>query len=59
MANPGSILVTDYTHKLTDGYFEFKPLGAAAIKGVDEPLNMYEVTGAGPLRTRLPRAWWR
>ena len=53
MATPGSILVTDYTHKLTDGYFEFKALGAADIKGMDAPLNVYEVTGAGPLRTRL------
>ena len=53
MANPGSILVTAHTHKLTDGYFEFKALGAAEIKGVDAPLNVYEVTGAGPLRTRL------
>ena len=29
-----SILVTDYTHRLTDGYFEFKDLGKAQIKGV-------------------------
>ena len=53
LANPGSILVTAYTHKLTDGYFEFKGLGAADIKGVEEPLDVYEVTGVGPLRTRL------
>src|SRR5712692_9866905 len=42
MASPGSILVTGHTHKLTDGYFEFKPLGAAQVKGVEEPLNVYE-----------------
>ena len=53
LANPGSILVTAHTHKLTDGYFEFKALGAADIKGVDDPLHVYEVLGAGPLRTRL------
>src|SRR6185436_17188970 len=53
MATPGSILVTAYTHKLTDGYFAFKALGAAEIKGVEEPLSVYEVLGAGPLRTRL------
>ena len=49
MATPGSILVTEYTRKLTEGYFEFKALGAAEIKGVEEPLNVYEVLGAGPL----------
>ena len=53
LATPGSILVTDYTHKLTDGYFAFKDLGQTQIKGVEEPLHIYEVLGAGPLRTRL------
>jgi len=53
LATPGSILVTVYTHKLTEGYFEFKHLGQAQIKGVEEPLAVYEVVGAGPLRTRL------
>jgi class 3 adenylate cyclase len=53
LAAPGSILVTDYTHTLTDGYFEFKDLGQTQIKGVEEPLYVYEVLGAGPLRTRL------
>ncbi len=53
MATPGSILVTSYTHKLTDGYFAFKALGQTQIKGVEEPLHIYEVVGTGPLRTRL------
>ena len=53
LAAPGSILVTAYTHRLTDGYFEFKDLGQTQIKGVEDPLNVYEVLGAGPLRTRL------
>ncbi len=39
LAAPGSILVTAYTHKLTDGYFEFKNLGQTQIKGVEEPLQ--------------------
>src|SRR6266571_344023 len=53
LAAPGSILVTEQTHKLTAGYFEFKVLGQTQIKGMEEPLNIYEVIGAGPLRTRL------
>ena len=53
MATPGSIVISEYTRKLTEGYFELKSLGAAEIKGVDEPLDVYEVLGAGPLRTRL------
>src|SRR5437867_3488532 len=53
LAAPGSIFVTEQTHKLTAGYFEFKALGKTQVKGVEEPLNVYEAVGAGPLRTRL------
>jgi predicted ATPase/class 3 adenylate cyclase len=53
LANPGSIVVSAHTHRLTDGYFAFKDLGPTQIKGVEEPLNIYEVLSLGPLRTRL------
>ena len=53
IATPGSIVISEYTQKLTEGYFDLKALGAADIKGVEEPLNVYEVLGAGPLRTRF------
>jgi class 3 adenylate cyclase/predicted ATPase len=53
LATPGSILVSEHTHKLTAGYFEFTSLGAARVKGVSEPVRIYEVVGVGPLRTRL------
>jgi class 3 adenylate cyclase len=53
LANPGSIVVSAYTHRLTDGYFAFKDLGPTQIKGVEEPLHIYEVLGLGLLRTRL------
>src|SRR4029434_1104140 len=43
LAVPGSILITEYTRKLVEGYFELKALGAAAIKGVEAPLPVYEV----------------
>ncbi|WP_455286538.1 AAA family ATPase [Cupriavidus necator] len=53
LAMPSSILVSESTYKLTKGYFEFKDLGATNVKGVREPLAVYEVLGLGPLRTRL------
>ncbi|MBI3757391.1 MAG: AAA family ATPase [Deltaproteobacteria bacterium] len=53
LANPGTIVVSAYTNRLTDGYFAFKDLGPTQIKGVEEPLNIYEVLSVGPLRTRL------
>src|SRR5215469_9142545 len=55
LATPGSIAITEQVRRLVEGYFALKPLGPARIKGVSEPLEIYEVTGLGPLRTRLQR----
>src|SRR6266852_590512 len=52
----GSIAVSENTRRLCEGYFILKPLGATRVQGVSEPVNVYEVTGLGPLRTRLQRA---
>ena len=52
----GSIAVSEGTRRLCEGYFILKPLGATRVKGVSEPVNVYEVTGLGPLRTRLQRS---
>ena len=56
LANPGSIAISDDLRKLAEGYFTLKALGPARIKGSSEPVNVYEVLGLGPLRTRLQRA---
>ena len=56
LASPGSIAVSETVRKLVEGYFALKPLGPARIKGVSEPVNIYEVIGLGPLRTRLQRS---
>ena len=53
LANPGAIVVSAYTQRLTDGYFAFRDLGLTQVKGVEEPLTIYEVLGVGSLRTRL------
>ncbi len=55
LAPTGSIAVTEATEKLSAGYFNFKALGPTRVKGVTEPVNVFEVTGLGPLRTRLQR----
>jgi class 3 adenylate cyclase/tetratricopeptide (TPR) repeat protein len=56
VAPVGSIAVAEPTRKLCEGYFTLKPLGPTKVKGVSEPVNVYEVTGLGPLRTRLQRS---
>jgi class 3 adenylate cyclase/tetratricopeptide (TPR) repeat protein len=56
LAPSGSIVITAETRKIAAGYFELKALGPARIKGVSEPIQVFEVTGLGPLRTRLHRS---
>jgi class 3 adenylate cyclase/tetratricopeptide (TPR) repeat protein len=56
LAPVGSIATTDTTRKLCEGYFTFKSLGPTVVKGVSEPLEVFEVTGLGPLRTRFQRS---
>ena len=52
----GSIAVSENTRRSCEGYFVLKPLGATKVKGLSEPVNVYEVTALGPLRTRLQRS---
>ena len=56
LAPVGSIAATEQVRKLCEGYFVFKSLGPTKVKGVSEPVIVYEVTGLGPLRTRLQRS---
>ncbi len=53
LAPPGSIVVSEHTQKLVEGYFQFRAFGPVQVKGVSEPVSVYEVTGIGPLRTKL------
>src|SRR6516162_9286984 len=53
LAPIGSIATTEGVRRLCEGYFLFKPLGPSRVKGVSDPINVYEVTGAGPLRTHF------
>src|SRR5262245_53760164 len=56
MAMPGSILMTANTLSLTEGFVQVKPLGPVNVKGLTEPIEVYEITGAGPVRSRLQAA---
>jgi len=56
LAHAGSVVVSESTRKLVEGYFALEPLGASRAKGIAEPIQLYEVTGLGPLRTRLQRS---
>ena len=53
LAPPGSILIAPATLSLADRYVSAKPLGARAIKGLETPIEVYELTGASAMRSRL------
>jgi class 3 adenylate cyclase len=53
LANPGTILMTTSTLELVDGFVTVKALGPIPVKGLITPLEVHEVTGVGPVRTRF------
>ncbi len=53
LADPGGILISPATLDLAAGYVEVRPLGPIAVKGLPEPVEVYELTGAGIARSRL------
>jgi len=56
LATPGSIRLTADTLRLVEGYVEVKSLGLVPIKGLGAPVEVYEATGAGAVRSRLQAA---
>jgi Adenylate and Guanylate cyclase catalytic domain len=55
IADPGAIVITPETLALAEGYVAVKSLGPVPVKGLADPVEIYEVTGAGAGRTRSPR----
>jgi class 3 adenylate cyclase len=52
-ALPGSIVITPATLLLVQGYIDVRPLGPMSVKGVNDAIEVFEITGAGPVRRRL------
>jgi class 3 adenylate cyclase len=55
-APAGSIAASESTQRLCEGYFEFRALGPTAVKGLNQPVEVYEVVRAGPLQTHFQLA---
>jgi class 3 adenylate cyclase/tetratricopeptide (TPR) repeat protein len=56
LATGGRSLLTADTLRLAEGYVEVKPLGPVPVKGLDAPVEVYEMVSAGPVRSRLHAA---
>src|SRR5499433_3036602 len=53
LADPGAIVMTPDTLALVEGYVEVQSLGPVRVKGLADAVEVFEVTGAGPARTRF------
>jgi class 3 adenylate cyclase/tetratricopeptide (TPR) repeat protein len=56
LARPGTTLLTADTLRLVEGYVEVTPLGPVPVKGLQEPVEVYELLRAGLVRSRLQAA---
>jgi class 3 adenylate cyclase/tetratricopeptide (TPR) repeat protein len=53
MAMPSSILITPAVLRLVEGFVQVTALGAMPVRGLRDPVEVYEVTGASVVRSRL------
>ena len=53
MAKPGSVLTTGETLRLAEGFVQVKALGPVSVKGLADPVEVFELVGAGSTRTRM------
>jgi class 3 adenylate cyclase/tetratricopeptide (TPR) repeat protein len=56
MATPGQILLAPATLQLAEGYVQVAARGPVAVKGLPDLVDVYALTGASVLRTRLHAA---
>ncbi len=53
LAQPGSVVVSETTMQLAGGGFSFKDLGQHAIKGFDDAITVWEVSGLRAIESRF------
>jgi class 3 adenylate cyclase/tetratricopeptide (TPR) repeat protein len=53
VAREGTCLLSAETLRLVEGYVQIRAIGPVAIKGLDRPVELFELVGAGAARTRL------
>src|SRR6059036_3982289 len=56
MADPGTILVAPSTVRLAESAVQVTPLGARPVKGLDAAVDVSELVGGAPARSRLRSA---
>jgi class 3 adenylate cyclase/tetratricopeptide (TPR) repeat protein len=55
-ARPGTVLIAPATFNLVEGFVAVKSVGPVRVKGRSDPVEVCELSGIGPARTRLQLA---
>jgi class 3 adenylate cyclase/tetratricopeptide (TPR) repeat protein len=56
LATPGSVLITASTLRLAEGYVDVRPLGPIQVRGLGGTVEVFELRGPGPVRSRFEMA---
>jgi len=56
LAEPNTIVISDVTHRLVAKFFHCKDLGTHPLKGITEPMRVYQVLHESAARTRFDAA---
>ena len=56
LADPGATLLTADTLTLAEGYIDVRSVGPTPVKGLAEPVEVYEMLGASTIRSRFAAA---
>jgi len=56
LATPGTVRLTADTLRLAEGYIEVRPLGLVPVKGLEQPVDIYEMIGVRRRWARLNTA---
>jgi TOMM system kinase/cyclase fusion protein len=55
-AEPGAVVISRATHRLVEGFFICRGLGAPVLKGVASPIDAYSVLEESGIQTRFEKA---
>ena len=56
LAEPDTVLLTENTARLVEGFCALADAGPRSVKGISAPIRVFELAAMGPARTRLDAA---
>jgi class 3 adenylate cyclase len=53
LTESGCVYITEYTNRLIEGFFKVRDLGISSVKGVSQPVRIYELEGIREYQSRI------